>query len=1263
MEIEQSTYNTSTSRLWTRLRTLFKNEIAEEYKKMRAKNFTFEKYYEYFYGQQVSSIGIRQYNLNIYAKYIPFYSQYSHMLHGSRLEHMKRWLKERFIYLDSYFGYESPEIASSITVRINKSTGAISPLTINVKTYSPQYVKIRWRNEEGAGGEQQKEQVIKVGRNQEVAFTMNMPDVGDQEVLIFNAPQLKEIGDLSSLRPSVLLLSNARKLTKLVCRDTELLKKVELSANKMIQYIDLSGCSGLGTDQSGTTLDVTNCSNLKYLDVYGTSLLAVNTSTNGGNLEEIYYPYTVQSVQMVKQTNLKTLGIPYKIGTLNAYNFGASNVYCTELNEIYLEECPYLDKIGINKGTNKGYDHKNMIALSNARSATFKNSMNSIKYLDFSNCRRLETLVINDMYNIEELKLNDLQNLGLDLEVLYSLKNVNLSNCPSLHTIEMGSDQVYDGLKASCVFAKETTLDLSRCSGLKTIKSNYGIEGLKKIILPKSVENLIFEGSEDRVSDIESIYIDGIHTTDGFVGIDLQDLNLKDFCMESLVKVPKVLNLNITSHNYTPAINMIRDNVIYPYISPECTINLDEYKGNSLRGLYKGITGTGNGTFNVIISDENELPTVKDAEGMFQDTDLSEEETKRLYNKVFNIENASRMFKNNSNLSSLAVFYSNIVNAKEMFYNCVNLRRATFNLSSVLEECGQMFMNCKNLIQCPEVITDSVMNCEQMFYNCSELVTGPKKLGNSVQSCKQMFSECIKLERAVEDIVPSVTTCQHMFNDCFELLEAPLTLGGTNSKVSNCVRMFYECGKLVEAPSEIPNNVTTCAEMFVNCKSLVSGPIKIGTSVNSCVNMFNGCISLETVPESIPDNVTLCGSMFKECSSISDAPAYLGKSISNMNNMFENSGIRTCPDIPSSVKHMQNTFKGCTNLLEAPELSPNATNGVDMFKGCTSLVSTPSVIPSSFTGIQNMFEGCTSLVTTKFSVIPSTINTENGAEAVFKGCTSLVAGPSIIESGVIDAASMFEGCESLTTTPSNLGSTIIEMNSMFKGCSSLVQLTFKDLPATAKNLSSMFEDCKLLKSGPSNLSVAATDCSSMFRNCSSLLYTSDFASGTSLLTNCNNMYQKCTSITQSSRIPDCVLSVNNMFNGCENLITLANNGIRATTHNNFLTGCTNLATIREFNLTNFTNPLHASYFGSGANACSKLANITFIGSVRIPLNLGFTDNLTTIPTFESMVNALDQRTASSTLNLTISETSQKNLTTSQKATIASKYWTVSTPEN
>ena len=114
--------------------------------------------------------------------------------------------------------------------------------------------------------------------------------------------------------------------------------------------------------------------------------------------------------------------------------------------------------------------------------------------------------------------------------------------------------------------------------------------------------------------------------------------------------------------------------------------------------------------------------------------------------------------------------------------------------------------------------------------------------------------------------------------------------------------------------------------------------------------------------------------------------------------------------------------------------------------------------------------------------------------------------------------------------------------------------------------------------------------------------------------------------------------------------------------NNFLTGCTSLTTIREFNLTNFTNPLHASYFGSGANACSKLANITFIGSIRIPLNLGFTDNLTTIPTFESMVNALDQRTASSTLNLTISETSQKNLTTSQKATIASKYWTVSTPE-
>ena len=75
IEMEAGIFNTSASRLWTRLRTLFKDELAAEYIKMRSKNFTFEKYFEYFFGQQVDSIGQRQYNLNIYAKYIPYYQQ------------------------------------------------------------------------------------------------------------------------------------------------------------------------------------------------------------------------------------------------------------------------------------------------------------------------------------------------------------------------------------------------------------------------------------------------------------------------------------------------------------------------------------------------------------------------------------------------------------------------------------------------------------------------------------------------------------------------------------------------------------------------------------------------------------------------------------------------------------------------------------------------------------------------------------------------------------------------------------------------------------------------------------------------------------------------------------------------------------------------------------------------------------------------------------------------------------------------------------
>ena len=76
--------------------------------------------------------------------------------------------------------------------------------------------------------------------------------------------------------------------------------------------MDLSGCTALGTVTAvGTTLDLSKCNYLKYVNTYGTSLTEVIFNTNGGSLREIYYPKTVQSLSLIKQPLLTTLGLPY----------------------------------------------------------------------------------------------------------------------------------------------------------------------------------------------------------------------------------------------------------------------------------------------------------------------------------------------------------------------------------------------------------------------------------------------------------------------------------------------------------------------------------------------------------------------------------------------------------------------------------------------------------------------------------------------------------------------------------------------------------------------------------------------------------------------------------------------------------------------------------------------------------------------------------------------------------------------------------------
>ena len=85
-----------------------------------------------------------------------------------------------------------------------------------------------------------------------------------------------------------------------------------MSNNKYLRRLDLSGCSTLGTvTATGSVLDVSQCKYLSYLNIYDTALTGVLLNTSGGSLKEIYYPKSIQEVQLIKQTLLEVVGLPY----------------------------------------------------------------------------------------------------------------------------------------------------------------------------------------------------------------------------------------------------------------------------------------------------------------------------------------------------------------------------------------------------------------------------------------------------------------------------------------------------------------------------------------------------------------------------------------------------------------------------------------------------------------------------------------------------------------------------------------------------------------------------------------------------------------------------------------------------------------------------------------------------------------------------------------------------------------------------------------
>ena len=375
IEMEQGYWNTSSSRLWTRVRDLMHNDLVEKYNDMRQNGLSYESLMQCFYDEQIAKIPQKYYNMDYDVKYAPFADSYMGMAHGDGYEHLKRWLKNRLIFTDTLFDYSPSYENDILTIRANTT----ELMNIEIETYTPVYQHVSWYN-----GQMDKK---KIDGKTAVSFSGTAMAETDQEVLIYGGSNIKKISGITSMNPNQMLIGSATRLSELSAPNCPLLadinsNKANLSPHTYLNKVDLSNCP-----QLGGILRLNNSQLVKDVNISGTTINGLQLPTNVRNLEVFKLSEDVANVTLRDAVLLKELNIPTNIEYLSLINVPSlttitSNASSFEKLNTLIMENPKVNPISniVEKAPNLQYVR--LIGLDIACSVSQMQLLSNLKGLD-----------------------------------------------------------------------------------------------------------------------------------------------------------------------------------------------------------------------------------------------------------------------------------------------------------------------------------------------------------------------------------------------------------------------------------------------------------------------------------------------------------------------------------------------------------------------------------------------------------------------------------------------------------------------------------------------------------------------------------------------------------------------------------------------------------------------------------------------------------------------------------------------------------------
>lgn len=368
-------YNGQDSAFWVNFSSAFQSDIKTLYATLRSeKKLTYDNIINQFVTEGSQQWSESVYNEDAEYKYVSMARWENttgssvvttgnlYQVRGTGEEHLRYFVNNRIKYFDSkWYAGDYPD--DTITLRVNTpadtSNLKVAPdPKITVTPYSNMYCGVRYK----ANGTLEQKRATK---NTPVTFGSDIvigddasEKFSDTETGIYGASELSSIGNLSPLYLSIIQAEKAERLTELQIGtrfvegyDNPTLRQVQVGANRLLQTIDLTGCSGLGTagETKQTALDLSGCENIENVYVRGTSLQSVKLPS-AGYIKVLQLPKTLTELQVTNHPNLTdenlTIGDGLEVENISILNISnCAGIDTTALLDTILENAPHIERV------------------------------------------------------------------------------------------------------------------------------------------------------------------------------------------------------------------------------------------------------------------------------------------------------------------------------------------------------------------------------------------------------------------------------------------------------------------------------------------------------------------------------------------------------------------------------------------------------------------------------------------------------------------------------------------------------------------------------------------------------------------------------------------------------------------------------------------------------------------------------------------------------------------------------------------------------